>query len=137
MEDILLVSQDYIRTNSMMSNNLEGKYLLTAIREAQIIDLQSTIGTKLLESLLAKVSSGDITKPENERYKELLDNYVQDFLLYSVLANVVVPVSFKVNNFGTATVTDDEKITSYVSKVDYLKQYYIDKRDFIKLRMQD
>ena len=49
--NVLLISEDYIKSNSTLDNNISGKYLQAAITNAQDIELQSLIGTKLLEKI--------------------------------------------------------------------------------------
>lgn len=52
--NVLLISEDYIKSESNLDNNVSGKYLQSAIKLAQDVELQSTIGTKLLEALQKK-----------------------------------------------------------------------------------
>jgi hypothetical protein len=52
--NVLLISEDYIKSESNLDNNISGKYLQSAIKLAQDIELQSLIGTKLLEALQKK-----------------------------------------------------------------------------------
>lgn len=164
--DVLLISEDYIKSESNLDNNVSGKYLQAAIKLAQDIELQSTIGTALLESIQKKVCnwidpsipmplqdhpiiipslpypqperySDSIDDDKNYRYKELLDLYIQPFLLYQVLSEIVIPITYKLSNFGITT-TDDEKERSVDhSKVMLLKKHYQDKADFFKARLQD
>ena len=47
MTNILLISEDYIKTNSNLNDNVWGDYLLPAIREAEDIGLQSILGSCL------------------------------------------------------------------------------------------
>ena len=152
-KNVLLVSEDKVKSESNIDANISGKYLLTAIKLAQDTQLQSTIGTELLESLQKKVInytadvpvhpiepeepySDSIDDHKNSRYKELLDYYIQPYLIYQVLSEIIIPISYKLSNFGVMR-TDDEK--AYVadnSKVDLLKQHYNDKADFYKRRLQ-
>jgi len=46
--NVLLISEDYIKSESNLDNNVSGKYLQSAIKLAQDIELQSLIGTKAL-----------------------------------------------------------------------------------------
>lgn len=49
--NVLLISEDYIKSESNLDNNVSGKYLQSSIKLAQDIELQSLIGTKLLEKI--------------------------------------------------------------------------------------
>ena len=41
MTTILLISEDYVKTNSGLDNNVYGKFLMPAIKEAQEMGLQT------------------------------------------------------------------------------------------------
>lgn len=134
IEDVLLISEDYLKSESFLDDNMSGKYLLTAIKLAQDIQLQSIIGTELLRAIQQKVY--DKTIGGDQTYKELLDRYIQPYLLYQVLNEIVVPVTFKIGNFGVMK-SNDEKADNYdLEKVSYVKQYYQDKANVYKERLQ-
>lgn len=154
--NVLLISEDYIKSNSTLDNNVSGKYLQAAITSAQDVELQSTIGTKLLEALQKKcinwidphtpvhpieppepLPSDSIDDSDNYRYKELLDYYVQPYLLYQVLSEIVIPISYKLGNFGVMRTDDEKDIAAEASQVNQIKKYYRDKADFFKTRLQD
>lgn len=137
--NILLISEDYIKSESNLDNNVSGKYLQSAIKLAQDITLQSTIGTKLLESLQKKCidTEDNIDNEENIKYKELLDYYIQPFLLYQVLSDIIIPITYKLSNFGVMRTDDEKDIVAEPSQVNLLKKYYQDKADFFKNRLQD
>lgn len=71
--EILLISENKVRTYSNISTNTQTSYLLPAIREAQL-DYELIIGTKLYNKLISLVESGDIQKEENYVYKNLWIN---------------------------------------------------------------
>lgn len=134
--NVLLVGEDYIKSNSPISNNLDDKYLLPSIAHAQRSQLEETIGTQLLKKLQELVGTSTIDDEGNEHYKILLDDYIQDYLMYLAIADVVVSTSFKISNFGLNR-TDDEKVYSAsYSEVMQLKSYLLDKANFCRFRLQ-
>lgn len=135
--NVLLISEDYVKSESNLDNNVSGKYLATAIKLAQDIELQSTIGTKLLEALQQMVLDETIDSESNSKYKELLDYYIQPFLLYNVLKEIIIPISFKLSNFGVMRSDDEKTYSSERSHIELLKKHYTDKADFFKRRLQD
>lgn len=133
--DVLLISEDYIKSESILDDNLSGKYLLTAIKFAQDIELRSILGDKFLDSIQQLVLHKKIDSHKEEKF--LLDEYIQPFLLYQVLSEVVVPTAFKINNFGVQKV-DDEKASAYeLARISYIKDYYKDKANIYKKRLQE
>jgi hypothetical protein len=153
--NVLLISEDYIKSESNLDNNVSGKYLQSAIKLAQDIELQSLIGTKLLEKIQKLVidwkdpnkpvhpieppiyDPTSIDDPENHRYKELLDYYIQPYLLYQVLSEITIPISFKLSNFGVMRTDDEKDLTSDINQINLIKKYYRDKADFFKTRLQN
>ena len=133
INNVLLVSEDFVKTNSNLSDNVFGKFLLPAIREAQHIHLQSIIGTRLYEAILNKVVDGSLADP----YKELVDDYIQWYLLYQVLSDIVDVLDVKLVNLGTIRNRDE-----YVDNISdaervRLKHNYEYKADWYCRRMQE
>ncbi len=77
--------------------------------------------------------SDSIDDSDNYRYKELLDYYVQPYLLYQVLSEIVIPISYKLGNFGVMRTDDEKDIAAEASQVNQIKKYYRDKADFLRL----
>lgn len=141
MQNVLLISEKYIKANSEISDNLYGKYLMPAIRTSQTLYLRPIIGESLFDKVLSLVASGNIAQTENIAYKTLLDDYIQPYLLERVLADIIPIVSAKVANLGTVhskdeyvenlSVTDAEKLQHlHEIKADslckILQQYLLD-----------
>lgn len=134
--DILLTSEDDIKTYSGINDNVSGEYLLPAIIMAQRCGLESIIGTALVNRLQELIGTNNIVKPEYELYKTLLDEYVSDYLIYQSIAELIPSISFKINNVGAAR-TDEEKTSSVsFNEVFKLKDYYEDKANYFAHRMQ-
>lgn len=134
--NILLVSEDYIKSNSPISNNLDDKYLLPSIAYMQRSKLEETIGSQLLQKLQELIGSDTINDETNIHYKVLLDDYLQDFLMYLAIADIVVTTSFKINNFGVNR-TDDEKVYSAsYNEVMQMKNYLLEKANYCQYRLQ-
>lgn len=137
MVNILLISEDFIKTNSSIDDNLWGKNLLPAIREAQDMGLQSIIGSCLYKRLLQMVADGSIMDEENVPYKALLDDYIQSYLLYQVQVNVLPIISVKLANIGTVHSNDEYVSNLSNGERDLVSHHYQDKADFYCKRLQD
>ena len=134
--DVLLISEDYIKSVTNVSYNIAGDYLLPAIKLAQDINLESTIGTQLLEKLQELIYNNDISNQENEMYKLLLDNYIQPYLAYATIQHIVPTVAYKLVNQGVVR-TDDEKSYNVTSnEVDKVADYYNHLANTYKKRLQ-
>ena len=137
MTNILLISEDYVKSNSNIDDNLWGKMLSPAIREAQEMGLQAIIGGKLYQTILDMVADGSIRNDDNFDYKYILDKHIQPYLLYKVMVNVIPIIGTKLSNMGVV-VTDDEKTTNVSkSERDSLMSYYTTRADFYVQRLQE
>lgn len=137
MIDVLLISEDYVKSNSNVDDNLWGKFLLPAIREAQEMGLQGIIGGNLYEAILGKVADGTIQDDDNYDYKYILDKHIQPYLLYQVMVNVIPVIGTKISNMGLMT-TDDEKARNVPkNERDSLETYYQYRADFYVRRLQE
>lgn len=134
--DVLLISESYIKSVTNISDNIANDYLLPSIKLAQDIDLESTIGTQLLEKLQELIYNNDISNQENSNYKLLLDNYIQPYLAYCTIKHLTPTVSYKLVNQGIIR-TDDEKSYNVTSnEVDKVADYYNHLSNTYKKRLQ-
>lgn len=133
MTDILLISEDYIKTNSGLNDNVFGSYLTPAIRDAQDMRLQSIIGTNLYKSILDQIDT-DTLQPQ---YKTLLDDYIQVFLMYQTISDLVPIIGVKLTNLGVV-VSNDEHLTNLSQgERDLVQNYYLERADFYCRRLQE
>lgn len=107
MTNILLISEDTLKTYSHLNDNVWGKSLTPAIITAQDIYLQKFLGSCLYKKVLELVKSGEIRNENYAMYKELLDNYIANFLIYQILANLIPEISTKITNMGLVTSNDE------------------------------
>lgn len=134
--DVLLISESYIKSVTNISDNIAGDYLLPSIKLAQDIDLESTIGTQLLEKIQELIYNNDISNQENYNYKLLLDNYIQQYLAYCTIKHLTQTVAYKLANQGVLR-TDDEKSYNITSnEVDKVADYYNHISNTYKKRLQ-
>ena len=129
-QTILLTSEKTFKALTPISENISANYILPAIRLAQDIDLEPTIGTPLIKAIQEQIKKGKV------EYKELVDDYIQPFLCYAAVAHLVPEVAFKIANAGVLR-TDDEKMTNVSSsEVDKVMNHYKFLSDTYKDRLQ-
>lgn len=137
MTNILLISEDYVKSNSNIDDNLWGKFLLPAIREAQEMGLQSIIGGNLYDTITSMVADNTIQDDDNFDYKYLLDKHIQPYLLYQVMTDVIPLIGTKISNLGLMRTDDDKSYNVDKTERDDLKTYYQYRADFYTRRMQE
>ena len=137
MQNILLISESTVKSNSEISDNLYGKYLLPAIRTSQEMYLQPVLGCSLYNNIISLVADCSISDPENAHFKELLDDYIQPYLLERVLGDLIPIVSAKVANLGSVHSKDEYVENLSVENAEKLQTLHIQKSDFYLRRMQE
>ena len=134
--DVLLISEDFIKSTTNVSDNISNDYLLPAIKLAQDINLESTIGTQLLQKLQKLVFDNDISNQENEMYKLLLDKYIQPYLAYATIQHLTPTVAYKLANQGVLRTDDDKSYNITSNEVDKVMDYYNHIANTYKKRLQ-
>lgn len=135
-KDVLLTSEDTIKSYTNLNDNTSGEYISPAIYMAQHSDLERIIGTKLTRKLQMLVSENSIDYVENDYYRELLDDYVTDFLAYATIVRLIPIVSFKLGNSGIVRTDEEKVINMSYNEVFNIKDYYQNQADYLAYRLQ-
>ena len=109
MDKVLLISVETLKKQSLLGANLDGVYIYPCIVLAQDLDLTNIIGPALVNKLCNLVASGEIDTSTD--YKFLLDNYVTNYLVWSVSYNLIPAINYKLQNAGVSTATDTQRQT--------------------------
>lgn len=131
--NILLIDPEKVKEVTAIDNNIAGDFLLPAIKEAQEMDLEETIGSPLYKALIKKVSEHSVSGV----YKELLEEKIHPFLQYASVARLIPKVAYKVTNAGVVTTNDVNIINVQNNVLGLVKQEAISNRDVYKKRLQD
>ena len=116
MNDVLLISEQTLKNDSLIGDNVESVLILPAIIIAQEQGLQPVIGTKLLRKLQDLIDTNSILSP-SVAYKELLDHYITIYLEYKVMSEI--HIIYKMRTNGIIKNSDDKTID--MKDVMYLK----------------
>ena len=134
-----------------ISDNVESKYLLPAIREAQEIYLREIIGDALLAKLKWCVDNdafrgsfnGDnfdeslqSETGSNQPYKDLLDK-IQYYLAYKAVSELIPKVSYKIANMGVVKTSDDNVQNATYNEIVLQRDYYVSRADYYCLLLQN
>lgn len=121
---IFLVSPDDVKAASNINYNVDDGDVSSAIRTSQNIYLRDIIGDNLLETLQDMVSGGTIDDSGNTAYKELLDIYVSEYLIYKACVEITVPISLKIRNIGISQDYDSNIAAAQLQNIAELADYY-------------
>lgn len=135
--NVLLISEDALKTYSNLNKNTFGDWILPAIREAQEMGLMPIIGECLYNKICELVADGSINDVLFTAYKDLLDDKIQPYLIYKTLSNIIPILNAKMANLGVVVTNDEHVVNLTQSESDLLKSYYSERCDFYTKRLQD
>lgn len=134
MTEVLLISEKTLKSESYINDNVGSEMILPAIQTAQDIKLQPLIGCTLYEELKSQVAAGQV----NEPYLTLLTKYIKPFLIYAVMADIQIPLAFKIRASGAAVQSNTEYTYNSDRKdTQMIAGYYEDKMNFYGFRLTD
>lgn len=99
-QNILLVSDVMIKERTAIHGSIDPKLIYPDIKVAQDMHLFPILGTALFEKLQQMVSDGSISDAGNVQYKNLIDRYIVDALIYYTLAELPTTISYQFWNKG-------------------------------------
>lgn len=135
MKDVLLTSPSFVKSITPVGDNVNEKTMQFAIRETQEYKLAQVIGGTMLEKLKQLIADNLINEDENVNYKKLLDA-AQYFIAYNVIVELAIPLSYKFDNAGVTTTSDDKIENVNLKDIFSIKDYYTKKVDFYRQQLQ-
>ena len=96
MTTTFLISEAKVRNFTTLNNSVDTELIRNCIRTAQDYRLQSIIGTVLYDKLISDIDSSSLSG----YYQTLVDDYVQDFLLYAVYYETLEEIYLRPRNNG-------------------------------------
>ena len=127
MTSTFIISEAKIRQFTGININVDTELIKNAIRVAQDVELQKIIGTKLYRSLLSQIDAGSFT---DSNYETLVNDYIQDFLLFAAYYECLEYIYLRERNNGLLTPTGGENSTNVDRGV------YDMKRQSVKNKME-
>ncbi len=128
--NVLLISEQKLKDNTPINENVDTSELRFGISQAQQIFIQESLGTNLYEYILELVSTGDIELAGKIHYKELLNNFIQPTLIsyayYLCLDNFYI----KFVNIGLQQMRSEQGSPVTIKDLIYLKNNARDNAQF-------
>lgn len=135
MSKIFLISEDVLKNETILNDNVGSEFIHPAIETSQDIYLQQLIGTELLNKLYDLVKDGTIKNDDNTKYKTLLDDYITNYLKFKVLSEITIPLAYKYRSSGVIQVTNDHTINTTMRDAGLVQNHYEMRATFYAERM--
>ena len=133
MARVLFISEKYIKENSPVDDSVDMKIILPTVWQSQIMYIQNLLGTQLYEDLQSKIEAATIAGDD----LTLVNDYVADCLLYYVVYELQVPMTFKMRNVATSTDRSDFSDPVDLRQLARVENRMKDKAEYFAKRLSD
>lgn len=82
MSMVYYIDESYVRDNLPVDYSLLTGNIIPALNQAQLINARDLQGDRLYNFMADLITTGQINAPQYEKYKYLLDTYLQNVALY-------------------------------------------------------
>lgn len=116
--DILFISTDYLKQNSVINDNVDDELLIPSIVKSQDLYIERILGTDLMNKLKSDITGGSVTG----NYKILLDDYVQKTVREWATYEATISLNWKYTNKAISQKSSENSEPSAVSDITYLRE---------------
>ena len=140
MAYILFISQDKLVDSTSIYGSVDSSLLLPYVRQAQRLYCETKLGTDLTQKLKDLITAGTVNYVGNEYYKELLNDYIGDYLPNMSLYMAFPFLRFKIEAGNIYSKTSENGTALTSAEAQHLRseilntgEYFIERMiDFIK-----
>ena len=140
MSYVLFISEQKLIDSTSIYGSVDSSLLLPYVRQAQRLYCETKLGTKLTQKLKDLIVAGTIDSVGNEYYKELLNDYIGDYLPNMSLYMAIPFLRFKIEagniyskSSETGNALTNDEAQHLRSEILNTGEYFIERMiDFIK-----
>lgn len=135
--DVLLVSDTMIKDRTAIHGNIDPKLIYPDIKVAQDMYILPILGTALYEKLQTLIADGTITSDATKvNYKNLIDKYLCDALMYFTLSELPTTISYQFWNKGVIRKQGESTELPSMSDLIDLSNKYKNRAEFYAERLR-
>lgn len=129
--NILFISVDTIKERTGLHNNVDEKLVNPEILTSQDMYILPALGTGLYERLQTGIQNSNLSADETT----LLDTYITPCLVYLVMAELPLGLSFQFYNKGLVRKTGEGQVEPSVQDIIDVANHYKSRAEFYKQRL--
>lgn len=122
----LFITEQFIKDNSVVDENVDMKYITTTIDKCQKKYMRPILGTGLYDELQTQINANTVTSLN----ATLLNDYIQDALMYYVLFEGISIFMYKITNKSILKKNGDQSQVIDTEEVSTLRDGYKDDAEF-------
>lgn len=120
------VSAQFIKDYTFVDENVDEKYLMVAIKEAQEIYIREYLGTGLYNDLTTNIVANTVSS----NYQTLLNDYIVPALKYWAMYEAAPFLKFKFTNKNVVNKNSDNSSASDIKEFEKVMKWIEDKARF-------
>ena len=140
MAYVLFISEQKLVDSTSIYGSVDSSLLLPYVRQAQRLYCETKLGTDLTQKLKDLITAGTVNDVGNEYYKELLNDYIGDYLPNMSLYMAFPFLRFKIEAGNIYSKTSETGTALTTAEAQHLRseilntgEYFIERMiDFIK-----
>ena len=132
---VLLISEIKLKNFTNINKNVDMDVLKAEVQVAQDIDLQTILGSKFYNHLLAQV--GPTGNTFNADEKILVDEYISKYLIQTAYFNAIPHLMYRTMNNGITQGTMENATSVDIETMKYLRSLQKQRADFYSQRLID
>ena len=133
MAYVLFISEAKLKDSTAINLNVDVELLLTYVRQAQKLYVETKLGTDLTDKLKAEITAGTLTGA----YKTLVDDYICDMLLNWAFYHAVPFLRFKIENGNIYSKTSETGNALSTEEAQHLREEVRNTAEYYTERMID
>ncbi len=128
-----IIDEQYIKDNSPIDDNVDGKLLAAAMRTAQDVYIRDIVGSGIYDELLTQINAGTL-EADNVT---LINNYIAPCLINYVVSEATLPMTFKFMNKSISTRNSDNSNPVDIDQMAKIQNHYKDRAEYYGNRLRD
>jgi hypothetical protein len=132
MKQVLFISEQKIKAYTAISDNVQVQELVPYIIQAQEINIQPIIGSKLYTKLQQDILADTVTG----NYKTLLEDYISQTVVNFGFYNALPFIKYKVVGNGLVSGSSETSSDTQLAELKYIRQTVLDSAEFYAERLR-
>jgi len=128
---VIFISEQALKDNSIINENVDMKVLLPVIKLAQEKYMMPILGTGLYNELKTQITAASITVLN----KTLLDDYIQPALIWWIMSEAPMPLTYKFMNKSVATRSSENANAASLNDLLKLEERFKDNAEWYSQRI--
>jgi hypothetical protein len=127
------VSEQDVKKNTPIDENVDSKLLQTAMRAAQDIYIRDIIGSGLYDKICTDINGSGLSG----NYLNLVNYYIAPCLYHYIITQSMLPMTYKMMNKSVSTRTSDNANPVDMDALVMIERRYQEKANYYAERLRD